>query len=228
MREGMPAFPRMPLESLAMVAPLVPRLATPDDAELIGRIGAAGFYDDPIMSWAIPDPDARRLKLAIMFTGLARDMTTDPGSQVWIVDDAAIAMWRDPNYAHFEPETSGADDDADSDTDSNGPSSPPLFDEDEQARFAAMRASMLEHHSREPHWYLNVLSTEPARQGQGLGTAVLAPVLERCDAEQVGAYLESTNPRNRTLYRRSGFVDRDEMVFADSPGMLSMWRAPQP
>jgi GNAT superfamily N-acetyltransferase len=212
----------MPLESLAMV----PRLATPDDAELIGRIGAAGFFADPIMSWAIPDPDSRLHKLAIMFTSLAKGMTTDPGSQVWIVDDAAIAMWRDPTYVHFEPE---ATDEGDAEPDDHDePPTPPLFDEDEQARFAVMRTSMQEHHAREPHWYLNVLSAEPSRQGQGLGTAVLSPVLERCDAEGVGAYLESTNPRNRTLYRRSGFVDRDEMVFADSPGMLSMWRAPQP
>jgi GNAT superfamily N-acetyltransferase len=202
----------------------VPRLATVDDVELIGRIGAAGFQGDPIMSWAIPDPDARRAKLAIMFTGLAHDMTTAAGSVVWIVDDASVAMWRDPTYDH-DPSDAAEEEGEESDGDD---ARPPLFDEHEQARFDAMRASMRSHHAREPHWYLNVLSTVPERQGQGLGVAVLAPVVERCDADGVGAYLESTNPRNRTLYRRSGFADRDEMVFADSPGMLSMWRAPRP
>lgn len=206
---------------------MTPRVASPDDAELIGRIGAAGFFDDPIMSWAIPDPEARRVKLGVMFTGLARDMTTAAGSQVWIVGDSSIAMWRDPSYDHFPTDEADGESDADGE-DGDEPSGPPLFDEDEQARFDAMRASMREHHARESHWYLNVLSTEPARQGQGLGAAVLAPVLARCDADGVGAYLESTNPRNRTLYRRSGFADRSEMVIADSPGMLSMWRAPRP
>ena len=46
----------------------------------------------------------------------------------------------------------------------------------------------------------------PSRQGQGLGAMVIAPVLERCDAEGVRAYLDSTNPRNRPFYRRLGFV----------------------
>jgi GNAT superfamily N-acetyltransferase len=200
-----------------------PRLATVDDVELIGRIGAAGFHDDPIMSWAIPDPVARRTKLGIMFAGLAHDMTTAPGSVVWIVDDASVAMWRDPSFDHGPSDTA---DDAEEDAAADD-SGPALFDEHEQARFDAMRTSMRAHHAGEPHWYLNVLSTTPERQGQGLGAAVLAPVLDQCEDDGVGAYLESTNPRNRTLYRRSGFVDRDEMEFADSPGMLSMWRAPR-
>src|SRR5262245_29400784 len=32
-------------------------------------------------------------------------------------------------------------------------------------------------HPKEPHWYLGVLGTDPDHQGQGVGSAVLAPVL---------------------------------------------------
>jgi GNAT superfamily N-acetyltransferase len=95
------------------------------------------------------------------------------------------------------------------------------------ARIEIMGDAMREAHPHEPHWYLNVVSTLPDRQGQGLGATVLQPVLARCDAEGVPAYLESTNPRNRTLYRRQGFVDMDEILLPDGPSMLQMWRDPQ-
>ena len=39
----------------------------------------------------------------------------------------------------------------------------------------------------EPHWWLHAVGTRPAARHQGLGAAVLQPVLERCDAERVPA-----------------------------------------
>ncbi|MBS1844280.1 MAG: hypothetical protein JST53_07675 [Actinobacteria bacterium] len=36
------------------------------------------------------------------------------------------------------------------------------------------------------------VGTDPAAQGRGLGTAVLAPVLDECDRDGVGAFLESS------------------------------------
>src|SRR5207253_2372458 len=51
-------------------------------------------------------------------------------------------------------------------------------------------------HPTEPHYYLEFLGTRRDRQGKGTGTAVMQPMLERCDAEGLPAYLESSNPRN--------------------------------
>jgi GNAT superfamily N-acetyltransferase len=84
-----------------------------------------------------------------------------------------------------------------------------------------------EHHPAEPHWYLNVLSTVPDRQGEGLGAAIIQPVLERCDAGGVRAYLESSNPRNLPFYRRHGFVDAGEIHLEGGPSMTKMWREPR-
>ena len=54
------------------------------------------------------------------------------------------------------------------------------------------------HHPKGPeHWYLQYLGVEPRRQGKGLGGALLAPVLERCDGEGVPAHLETSTERNR-------------------------------
>jgi GNAT superfamily N-acetyltransferase len=66
-----------------------------------------------------------------------------------------------------------------------------------------------------------------AWQGRGFGAALLRPILERCDAEQVPAYLEASTPRNRALYERHGFKVVEECRYAsDGPPMWRMWREP--
>ena len=67
----------------------------------------------------------------------------------------------------------------------------------------------------------------PAAQGRGLGTALVRPMLERCDREGRPAYLEATTPRNRALYERLGFALVEEMRFPqDGPPLWRMWREP--
>ena len=73
-----------------------------------------------------------------------------------------------------------------------------------------------------------MLGTEPASQGQGLGSAVLGPVLEQCDADGVGAYLESSKERNIDFYARHGFRVTDELRLLRGPRMWGMWRDPRP
>src|SRR3954454_12904620 len=60
-------------------------------------------------------------------------------------------------------------------------------------------------HPKEPHWYLAVLGTDPDQQGKGIGSTLLAPVLQRCDEEGIPAYLESSKERNIPFYNRHGF-----------------------
>ena len=193
------------------------RLATAADQVLLETIAAEGFYDDPVMRWVLRD-DARRLdQLRSMFGSLVRDTLPDRG-QIHVAADASTAMWRDADFDHHA--------DADS-ANADAYFEVGRYQPDELERLALLDAAMHEAHPREPHWYLNVLSTLPERQGQGLGGAALQPVLQRCDADGVAAYLESTNPRNRTLYRRQGFVDGDEIAVGDGPTMLQMWREPR-
>lgn len=83
-------------------------------------------------------------------------------------------------------------------------------------------------HPKEPHWYLAVLGTDPAHQGKGVGTAVLAPMLEHCDREGIPAYLESSKPQNVPYYERFGFEVTGEVTIPrGGPTMPLMWRDPQ-
>ena len=66
-------------------------------------------------------------------------------------------------------------------------------------------------HPKEPHWYLGVLGTDPDHQGKGIGAALLAPVLERCDREGMPAYLESSKESNIPYYERFGSGSQREL-----------------
>ena len=81
----------------------------------------------------------------------------------------------------------------------------------------------------EPHYYLSVLAVAPRFQGQGIGSALLAPMLARCDAERMPAYLETDTEANVRFYRKRGFDVRDVLHIADPDVRLwTMWRAPCP
>jgi ribosomal protein S18 acetylase RimI-like enzyme len=82
-------------------------------------------------------------------------------------------------------------------------------------------------HPRQPHWYLATLGTAVEQQGRGVGTALLRPVLEHCDAEGIPCYLESSKERNVPFYRRHGFEVVEEVSLPDDgPTLWTMWREP--
>jgi hypothetical protein len=52
-------------------------------------------------------------------------------------------------------------------------------------------------------------------------------VLEECDRTGTPAYLEASGERNRSLYARHGFVERDPLPLpAGGPTVFPMWRDP--
>jgi ribosomal protein S18 acetylase RimI-like enzyme len=67
-----------------------------------------------------------------------------------------------------------------------------------------------------PHWYLSALGVEPERQGEGIGSALLAPVLAEADTAGLACYLETAVGRNVLLYERHGFDVVEELVLPNT------------
>lgn len=88
----------------------------------------------------------------------------------------------------------------------------------------ALFEQMAKYHPAEPHWFLPLIGVDPAYQGKGHGDALMAYALQQCDRDHVSAYLESTNPRNMSLYRRHGFEVLGTIQVGSSPPLVPMLR----
>ena len=197
------------------------RPATVEDRELVARVAAEGFYDDPVLSWVCRDGSRRLEQLVDLMGGLFDDMVPDRGT-VHLLDAACTALWRRPDFEEVRPASERM-----ADAPPPQDEGPGLFSDEEVERLIVLGGIMAEGHPHEPHWYLNVLSTLPSRQGQGLGSAILRPVLDQADADGLPCYLESSNPRNVSLYLRHGFVETGELPLPDGPSLIQMWREPR-
>jgi GNAT superfamily N-acetyltransferase len=67
----------------------------------------------------------------------------------------------------------------------------------------------------EPLWLLDSIAVAPARQGQGLGSVLIATGCRQAAAAGVPAFLSTGTRRNVEIYGRSGLRVVDE---ADAPG----------
>ncbi|MFH0751665.1 MAG: N-acetyltransferase [Chloroflexota bacterium] len=77
----------------------------------------------------------------------------------------------------------------------------------------------------EPYWHLEYLAVDPDRQGQGVGSQVLAFGVRRADEAGFACALETSNERTIALYGRLGFEVRGEArPFRSGPPVWSMWR----
>lgn len=96
-------------------------------------------------------------------------------------------------------------------------------------RLIAGRTAAAATAGRGPSWYLAVLGTDPDQRGRGVARRLLERTLERCDAEGLPAWLETTEEATTGLYERFGFETiRAVPGGAVLPGIWVMRRAPQP
>lgn len=175
---------------------------------------AAAFFDDPVWSWLLPDDARRRTQLERFFAIETRIVAAH--GKVWANGDgSAVALWLAPGEWRLPPREQVR----------HGRAFLRAFG-GRLPRATALLAAMERRHVREPHHYLAYVGVAPSMQGRGLGTELLRPMLERCDAEGLPAYLEASSPRNAALYERLGFEARDELRFMGSPPLRLMLRPP--
>jgi ribosomal protein S18 acetylase RimI-like enzyme len=79
-------------------------------------------------------------------------------------------------------------------------------------------------HPKEPHWYLQVIGTDPPHQGKGFAGRLMRRRLAMVDAQKLPAYLESSKDTNIPIYRSYGFEVTGEIKIPDGPTLWPMWR----
>jgi len=198
-------------------SPLAMRRATPADVSALAAMLARAFMDDPVARWACGPDTLRPAMLERFHATRLRQLLAH--EEVWTTAErACAALWAPPKQWKL---TTRQDIEL-----TRGLLHPRLV-----VRLPVVAAGLLgierKHPRRPPHWYLAVLGTDPSVQGQGLGSAVLRPVLEQCDADGLGAYLESSKERNLDFYGRHGFRVIGELHLPRGPIVWPMWREPR-
>lgn len=199
---------------------IVARPAEKSDVRDMGRVLARAFYDDPVMSWMLPDGGTRLKALTRAFSGLARHhFLSRGGSEVASRNGTigAATLWDPPGMrkgSRLEELIMM-----------------PLMLWAFRSRVPAtvsVMELMEKHHPEEPHWYLMLIGSDTDVRGAGFGQALMRSRLDRCDAEGVPAYLENSNPRNEAYYMRFGFEVMGEIRLpGGGPSMWPMWRQPR-
>lgn len=192
------------------------RLATAGDVRPLALALAAAFEHDPVFAWLIPPTVQRRRARLTRFFALELRGVIVPSGAAWTTDTlagAALSLppgkWRMPVSVTL----------------GQGPGYVRVFGA-RTPHSLAIITQMERRHLREPHHYFPYIGVVPAAQGRGLGTALMMPTLERCDAEDLPAYLEATSERNAVLYARLGFETLGELSVLGSPPLQLMRRAP--
>jgi len=195
------------------------RAATADDIGSVADALVLAFHDDPLMAYLFQDDQGRRKKSRLFFVGDAKRAIGKSKGRVETTDDGSVkggAIW----FAPDEWRVGGLE---------LLTQLPMLFKMGTETPRALQVLSQVEKvHPKTPHWYLAVLGTDPQHQGKGIGSALLAPVLAKCDEEGIPAYLESSKERNIPFYRRHGFEVSSELKLKNGPTIWPMWRDPKP
>jgi GNAT superfamily N-acetyltransferase len=192
--------------------------AGPGDLEVLSQVIAVAFHGLPPSRWLVPDPASRAeifpgfFRILLDWAMAAGTVTTTPGRD-------AAALWI-PAGHH-----------------------PPVPPDDYPDRIAAVTGPWLRrfeafdatlevcHPAGAAHEWLAIIGVHPARQGQGLGSALLAARHQVLDRSGRGAYLEAASPRARDLYLRYGYALRPGAPLhlpEGGPPMWPMWRDPRP
>jgi GNAT superfamily N-acetyltransferase len=201
------------------------RTAGDEDRELIVRLLDEAFQDDPVSGWVFPGTEYRRTthhRIMAAFT----DIVLAEGRIDVTEDGSACALWLSmpaDDGGHGAGRTDGEA------TEDDGPVQVrQAVDPDNERVELIGRLTAAMHPSGRAHEYLWMIGVVPGRQGEGLGTALIGSVLDRCDREGRAAYLEASSERSRLLYERLGFEAAGEpLLLPEGPRMWPMWREPR-
>lgn len=170
---------------------------TADRAAVLAVLTDA-FARDPLVRWLFPDPDSRARWQARFHA----DVLGHPAAEAYLTGQGeAAAVWL--TLAAGQSPYGGSD--------------------GAGGRLGALGGALAARHPADvPHRYLACMGVRGARQGGGLGSALLRHGLAHTGT---AAYLEASSPRSRELYRRHGFADLGSPVrLGDGPPLWPMWR----
>jgi ribosomal protein S18 acetylase RimI-like enzyme len=197
------------------------RPADADDVTALSATLAQAFASDAVVNWLLPQRTQRISRRELMFTLELQTYVLPQDGVVFTADDGrgglaggCLALppgrWQMPRAVDGRTALQWLR--------ALGTLLP---------RVSRVQRAMEDHHPTEPHYYIRWVGVRPWLQGQGLGSALMRPVLDRCDRDNLPAYLEASSERNAALYERLGFAHLGVLELPDGgPPVWPMRRPP--
>lgn len=187
-----------------------------EDLQSLADILSDSFSNDPIMNWVIPKPalykDFFQLIIRDIYLpkGIVHLESQGRGASLWLPPGEAFEMPLRPSLITMILRLILSKGFA------------PMKNMRQQGDFFSR------FHPKEPHYYLQFIGARKEHQGCGVGSTLLKQGTRVCDAEQIPAYLESSNVLNVPLYQRHGFeIIHEGAIPNGGPKAWFMWREPQ-
>ena len=196
--------------------PIELRTATADDVPKVAAALADAMIHDPVFTFLRPGRWRREARLRTMFAVEIEQYVLANGGTVWTTSgyDGAVAelppdAWEMPKSMTLTEALRW------------------MWAFGTRFRRAiGVERAMEQRHIREPHFYVRTVGVRTALQGQGVGTALMQPTLERADSAGLPAYIEASTERSAALYERLGFVHMD--VYELPGGGPQVWPMRRP
>jgi len=205
-----------------MNPPTEPVPLAPDQMRDAGEVLARAFHDDPHWSWVLPCESRRAQVMPWFMEAWARYCRKHGQAYTTAGRVGGAALWIAPGK--YPQSVVGMM--------LSGLMLVPL--KFRRAAFSRLMSSLSYYerlHKRDVpprHWYLPTLGVDPPRQGQGIGSALIRPVLARADADGLFCYLETEKERNLPFYHSHGFeVAVEDELPSGGPHFWTMRRKPQ-
>ena len=192
--------------------PIEIRSATPEEMPQVISTIVAAFLTDPIMRFAWPSPHDYLQAMPVATPGFAGGALQAGSADIEAAFGGA-ALWLPPGVHPDGALLEGAFREL----------AEPAHLGDLFRTFVQMEQC----HPSEPHWYLPMIGVEPYAQGRGIGGALMRHAVARCDRDGTAAFLESSNPRNISLYERHGFEVVGQIQVGAAPVVTPMLRPPR-
>ena len=195
-----------------MIIPIIKPAATASDEASIIEVLVRANWEDPAARWVWPDPQ-QFLTHFPSFVRAFGGKAFAHGSAYYVDGYIGAALWLPPDVHPDENALIAL--------------LQRTVSEQIQKDFFPVFEQMGRYHPSEPHWYLPLMGVDPSQQGKGFGSALLQHTLMQFDRDNKIAYLESSNPRNISLYKRHGFELLGTIQTGTSPSIAPMLRRPK-
>jgi hypothetical protein len=189
--------------------------------ELLGAVLTRAFYNNPGVTYVLPDPHVRRSVLSWFFGSVALRASRLCGEIYTTVNVDGGALWIGP----------GADLTIGHAVRTEMSSLPLKLDRSSITRWIDVNThleSVRRHLADKLHWYLIALGTEPSRN-KAVRKALMAPVLAAADWDLRCCYVETFHEGDLPFYEECGFrIAGAGEIPKGGPSFWTLIRQPRP